>query len=151
MRALILACLALVACGGSSPSSPSNPSALRLSASISQGVLQPGEIATLTFRLENAGATTVTLQFPSACQITYYIATASGTRVYPGSAGWMCAQVLSTLALSPGESKAEQMRVGSRLEQLSSVYSLPPGDYVAYARIDGSTILQSAPVAFTVR
>jgi len=151
VRALILGCLVLAACNGASPSSPSDSPALRLTATISQAVLQPGDIATLTFRLENTGTTAVTLQFPSACQVSPYIETAPGTVVYPGGGQWACAQVVTTLTLAPGGSKVEELQVRGGTSQMSSAPGLPPGDYGAYARIDGSATLQSGKVAFTVR
>jgi len=151
VRAVILFSLVLAACNGSSPSSPTNPSPLRLTVSISQTVLQPGDIATLTFRLENAGAETVTLQFPSACQISPYIETAPGTVVYPGGGQWACAQVLTSLTLAPGGSKVEELRVRGGISEMSSVLGLPPGDYAAHARIEGSATLQSEKVTFAVR
>jgi hypothetical protein len=145
------AVVVLAACGGASPSSPSpSPSGLRLTATISQTILQQGEIATLTFRLENTGSSAVKVQFPSACQITTYIATESGTVVYPGGGAWACAQIVTALSLGPGEAKTEQLRIRGGLSDMSSVYGLPAGRYVAYARIDGSYVLQSAPVPFTV-
>ena len=151
MRVLILFSLVLAACNGSSPSSPSDSSALRLTASISQTVLQPGDIATLTFRLENAGPETVTLQFPSACQLNPYIESPPGTVVYPGGGQWACAQVLTSLTLAPGGSKVEELRVRGGISEMSSVLGLPPGDYAAYARIEGSATLRSENVTFTVR
>lgn len=151
MRTLILAGLMLAACGGSSPSSPSDSSALRLTASISQSLLEPGDIATLTFRLENAGSDTVTIQFPSACQVKPYIERPPGTVVYPGGGEWGCAQVLTSLTLAPGGSKVEELRVRGGLSEMSSAFGLPSGDYAAYARIDGSSTLQSQNVAFTVK
>jgi len=151
VRAVILFSLVLAACNGSSPSSPSDSPALRLTASISQTILQPGDIATLTFRLENAGPETVTLQFPSACQVSPYIESLPGTVVYPGGGQWACAQILTSLTLAPGASKVEELRVHGGMSELSSVLGLPPGDYAAYARIENAATLQSEKVAFAVR
>lgn len=139
----------VLACCGGSPTSPSR-SGLRLTGAISQTLLQQGDIATLTFRLENAGSSVVKVQFPSACQITMYIATQSGTVIYPGGGTWACALVVTTASLGPGEAKVEQLRIRGGVSDMSSVYGVPAGQYQAYARIDGSTVLQSAPVAFTV-
>lgn len=153
MRALILACLAAAGCGGAdSPSSPSDQDALRLTASSTQAVLKPGDVATLRFRLENAGSSAVTLQFPTSCQISPYIATASRVVVYPGGGHWVCAQVLTSLTLPAGGTKVEELRIsGGGQSEMSSVYGLPPGDYLAYARLEGSTSLTSNSVAITVR
>lgn len=154
MRFMVLGCLvsALAACGDASPSSPSDSSSLTLTATISQPVLQPGDIATLTFRLRNTGTAPRSLQFPSSCQLMPYIATPSETLVYPAGGSWVCATVLTTLTLPPGEAKVETLLVTLRPSELSSVYGLPAGDYVAYARVEGSSLaLQSEKVAFTVK
>jgi len=150
VRAALLACLVLAACERTSPSAPSDPSPLRLTAAISQSELRPGDTATLTFRLENTGPDAVKVQFPSACQIMPFIAQPSGTVVYPGGGRWACAQVLTAISLAPGGVKIEELRIQGGLSERSSVYGLPAGDYVSYARIDGSYVLQSAPVAFRV-
>lgn len=147
---MILFSLVLAGCGGSSPPSPSALSALRLTASISQAVLQPGDIATLSFRLQNAGSHTVTLQFPSACQIDPYIDSPPGTVVYPGGGRWACAQVVTSLTLAPGDSKVEELRVRGGLSEMSSVLGLPPGGYAAYARVEGPVTLQSEKVSFRI-
>jgi len=152
VRAVILFSLVLAACNGTSPSSPSDSSsALRLTASISQTILQPGDIATLTFRLENAGPETVSLQFPSACQVSPYIERPPATVVYPGGGQWACAQVLTSLTLAPGASKVEELRVSGGISEMSSVLGLPPGDYAAFARIEGAATMQSEKVAFAVK
>jgi hypothetical protein len=149
---LVVALLALAACENRSPSFPSESSSLKLTANISSAVLQSGDVATLTFRLKNAAGDTRTLQFSSGCQLLPFIATTSSSVVYPGGGSWMCTQALTSLTLAPGQVKEETVRISRAPSGLDSVYGLPAGDYVAYARVDSSSVaLRSENVAFTVK
>ena len=96
----------LAACGTASPTSPSEQGSLRLTASVNRSVIPAGEVATLTFRLENGASHTVTLNFSDSCQLMPYVASASGSIVYPPGGGWYCATVVTSLTLQPGESRS---------------------------------------------
>ncbi len=147
---LVVACVALVACGGS-PAGPSPQESLRLTASITQSVIANGQVATLTFRLQNLGPNTATLNFSDSCQVMPYIANTSGV-VYPPRGSWVCATVLTSLTLQPGESQTRDLKVAAGMTSLDSVAPLPSGDYSAYARVESTEAkLQSDSVRFTVQ
>jgi uncharacterized protein (DUF58 family) len=142
----------LAACGTASPTSPSEQGSLRLTASVNRSVIPAGEVATLTFRLENRASHTVTLNFSDSCQLMPYVASASGSIVYPPGGGWSCATVVTSLTLRPGESETREVKVGGVAQPLDSSVPLGAGEYSSFAKVPSNEYkLQSDPVRFTVQ
>lgn len=152
MRMLFAAaCAVLVACSGS-PTSPSQQGPLRLTAEITRIVIPSGETATITFRLQNLGARTLTLNFSDGCQLLPYIANASGVIVYPGGGGWGCTLALTSLTLPPGGAKTVDVQVRAGAQATYGYVALVAGEYSAYAKLKNEVYpLQSDPVRFTVQ
>ncbi len=142
--------IAFASCSGS-PSGPSEQGGLRLTGSITRSVVPAGETATLTFRLENLGSTPVTLNFTDSCQLNLYVTDASGATVYPPGGHWVCATVLTSLTLAPGQTERRDLKVGGYGQALDSYLPLGVGEYSAYVQVPSTTHkLQSDPVRFTV-
>ncbi len=152
MRILLaVACLVVVACGGS-PSTPSQPGSLRLTGSITRTVIAAGGTATITFELRNSTSNSVTLNFPDTCQLMPYITSSYGLIVYPEGGGWVCATVITSLTLKPGEAKTLDVAVRAAATASYPDVALGPGSYRAYARVPASqNALQSDPIGFTVQ
>ena len=150
---LVLFALTLPLAGcGRSPASPSDQGPLTLSASISASVIAPGEVSTLTFRLENTGPTQMSLTFADGCQVLPFIDDGrTGRTVYPNG-GWACTLAITQLVLPPGGAKTISVSVGAAGAAISAPSaSLPPGTYLAYAELKHSTYpLRSKSVAFKV-
>ncbi len=149
---VILTCGTLAACGGNSPASPSSQGGLRLAGSTTRTVIPAGQTATITFRLQNDGSDTVTLNFSDGCQLNTYVAKVSGEVVYPPGGNWVCTLALTSLTLRPGESTSQDVRVASWNSSLDAYTPLKAGDYLAYAKVTSrERSLQSDPVRFTVQ
>lgn len=122
-----------------------------MTGAITTSVLGPGDSATISFRLENAGAETITLTFPSSCQITPFIR-ARGTVVYPLGGSWICSTVLTRLTLRPGEAAAQSVNVRAAPVASYPDLAVRPDDYAAYATVESNEVtLRSADVSFAVR
>jgi hypothetical protein len=143
----------LAACGGTkTPTSPSQQGPLTLT--VTQAPAFDGGPGTVRFwvTLKNTGAETVTLSFPSSCQVMPYIAERSTARiVHPAGGAWGCTTVLTTLTLVPGEARIDPITVAT-VTAIPEVVRLPPGDYVIYAKVDDAKYhLQSASYRFTLQ
>jgi hypothetical protein len=86
--------------------------------------IRPGEAATITVRVTNASAAARILEFPNSCQTSYEFL--DGADKVVGSAMEMCAQVLTSRTLAPGESFADDHSWGRRP---IDVPQLAPGTY----------------------
>jgi hypothetical protein len=149
----------LVACRPGVPD-PSGQEDIYLDAEIDRATIAPGEETTITFRLENVAATTVTLFFNSGCQIMPYVAAAdTGSVVHPEGGTWACTMALTSLELPAGGTETRVLRVRAAAPDDPAVdttdthaVTLPPGEYVAYARLEDRVYqLVSTSVPFTVR
>ena len=139
------------ACGGSTPTAPSQQGPLTLTVlPVPTFVATPGT-AMFSIALKNTGSETVTLNFPSSCQVMPFVAERStGRVVHPAGGSWGCATVLTTLTLVPGEARVDPITV-STMSALPEVVKLPAGDYVIYAKMDEAKYhLQSASIPFTL-
>ena len=150
--ALLVVCVWLGACSRN-PASPSPGDPLRLTGSISQAVLAPGQTASLTFRLENHGTEVVTLSFSTGCQILPFVRDRKAQQiVYPSDGAWFCTHAVTQLILAPGEAAVRATSIVAADTARSPVLGLPPGDYDAYATITSSTFQsRSESVLFSVR
>jgi hypothetical protein len=135
------------------PAAPSAPDPLRLTGSISQAVLAPGQTASLTFRLENRGSEVVTLRFPTGCQILPFVRERQNQRiVYPSGGSWGCTQALTQLILPPGAVAMRTVSIIAADAAGGAASGLPPGDYDAYATVTASDFeSRSESVLFSVR
>ena len=151
LAAALAAAAAMTACAN--PNKPSADGPVRLRGAITQTIINRGETATLTFRLENVSQNPVTLNFSSSCQIMPYIADRRTSQiVHPAGGGWVCLTVLTQLELAAGASRAVDVQVRAADVAAQPFVALAPGEYEAYAKIDASPYkLQSASVTFTVR
>src|SRR5687768_12282430 len=75
---------------------------LRFTASVSPSTISVGEMASFQLSLVNTGSETITLDFPTGCPMIPYIATESGSIVYPPAGAWGCSQVPAQLQLTSG-------------------------------------------------
>ena len=144
--------LALAACGGT-PTSPSQQGRLTLTITPGPVFLGSPNPALLFFiTLKNTGSDTVTLNFPSSCQVMRYIAERStGRIVHPAGGSWACATVSTTLTLVAGLARIDPVSV-STMSAIPEVVRLPAGDYVIYAKVDATNYhLQSASYSFTLQ
>ena len=140
----------LIACADT-PSAPSPAPDVRLLAQISPSTIAAGETATITFRLENVTTNDVELTFSSSCQISPYISL-RGAVTYPSGGGWVCAAVITKLALPAGGSVTREVFVRAADAAEYPVVALAPGEYVAYAKLDASSNPVASPmIPFTVR
>jgi hypothetical protein len=150
---LIAVVLMIPACVRAGVPDPSGQEDIYLEADLDRPVVEPGEIATITFGLESVAATPVTLYFNSGCQIMPYVAEAdTGTVVYPDGGSWACTMALTTLELPSGETESRVLRVRAGEGDTEADVTLPPGEYVAHARLEDRVYqLVSTSVPFTVR
>ena len=158
VRRLAIRCLAsasaavLVSCGGT-PAAPAAGTFLRLTGTIDQSVVTRNSPASLTFQLENVGGQSVTLTFPSSCQINPYIVErGSGRIVYPAGGAWVCATVVTTMDLVSRGVAVQSVLVRAADTTTPSGASLPAGEYAAYATVDANEVqLRSGTIAFVVQ
>lgn len=110
---------------------------LELTTSLSRTVIPAGETAVMQMRLRNRGTSTVTLDFPSSCQILPYIQAAGGSSVFPTGGGWGCLTVITKLVLEPGEEVVQtlEIRGGTPAPTISTGAQLAPGQYRAFAEL----------------
>jgi hypothetical protein len=151
-RVVFALCLPFAAaCGGSTPTAPSQQGPLTLTITPTPARLGALNTALFFVTLKNTGSETVTLNFPSSCQVMPYVAERSTSKiVHPAGGAWGCATVLTTLTLVPGEARIDPITV-STMSALPEVVKLPAGDYVIYAKMDEAKYhLQSASIPFTL-
>lgn len=144
--------LAQAATCASNPATPAQNGPLRLTAQTDRADVAPGVVATATFRLENVGASAITLDFSSGCQLMPFIEKRAPKQiVHPEGGSWMCTMAMTQLTLGPGESKTIDVRVTSG-EGTRPIVGLPPGEYALFARIESlQHTLESPRVNLTVR
>jgi hypothetical protein len=145
--------LLLAACGRPAVPDPSGQEDIHLYGEIDRSAIAAGEVATVTFRLESVAATPVTLDFASGCQIMPYVAEADGgTVVHPEGGTWACTMALTTIELPPGGTETRTLRIAAEGTDAGADVTLPPGDYVAYARLEDRVYqLVSTSLPFTIR
>ena len=153
-RALIAA-LALAACSLAPTGPGPTDGPLRMEAAIGRPILAVGDTTDLVFRLLNTSAQSVTLDFPSSCEVLPYIRVADSDQVaYPTGGGWGCYPVLSQLTIPAHDAHVVRVSLRGGAPQ-RAIYPETPigvGRYVATAEVISSQYhLRSAPVAFTVR
>lgn len=151
LAAALLTAAAMTACAN--PNKPSADGPVRLRGGINQAIINRGEAATLSFRLENVGQSPVTLNFASSCQIQPYITDRRTAQiVHPAGGGWACLTVVTQLELAPGASETVDVQVRSADVAAYPFVALAPGEYEAYAKVEASQYkLRSASITFTVR
>ena len=150
--ALSVASASTLACA----SAPEAPDGLSLVATISRSTIPLGDTATLSFRLKNLTADPISLTFGSSCQVTPFIELdGNGVVVYPLGGSSACFTVITTLTLPGyGEHIVTQTVRGDAVQQASSIPSLPPATYHAYAVLEHNSReiqLRSASVVFVVQ
>jgi hypothetical protein len=143
--------IATTAC--ESATGPSDPEDLRLTATIVPSTVAPGQLATITFTLENTGDETVNLTFNTGCQVLPYIRVrTTNVIVYPTGGDWACTVVITQLSLHPGGSVQRVVRVREPNTPGDADVVLPPGEYQTFARLDDIRVrIQAEPVAFVVQ
>ncbi len=148
----VVGILALTA-GCNASTQPSEDEDLRLTVQISSPAVGPGQIATITITLENAGEDTVNLTFNSGCQVLPYVRASSTNQiVYPTSGDWACTAVLTQLSLRAGATMQRVIRVRAPETPGDADASLPPGGYQVFARLDDTRFrLQANPVSFSIQ
>jgi hypothetical protein len=151
MRSSLFAVIALGALGcNTGPRS----SAVVLSVSASRTELQPGQVDTIVVTTTNATDQSVTLNFPSSCQVVPYVRQVGGTVVLPSGGAWGCRQVLTQLQLAPRES-VRGVYVWSGSDAFVSgmpLRSLPPGEYEVFANLQAQELATAAmPVRIRLR
>jgi len=129
---------------------------LTLEATISRSVIPVGQTDTLTLRLRNLSASPVTYRFSSSCQLMPFIEQAPTQTVYPPGAAYVCAAVLTTLALPPGGEHfvVQEVRGVAPQAPPQAGIALPPGTYSAVAVLQPNSRtgeLRSSPVIFRVQ
>jgi len=132
---------------------PSEDEDLRLTVQITSTTVGPGQVATITITLENAGEDTVNLTFNSGCQVLPYVRASSTNQiVYPTSGDWACTAVLTQLSLRAGATMQRVIRVRAPATPGDADASLPPGEYQVFARLDDTRFrLQADPVSFVIQ
>jgi hypothetical protein len=143
--------IATTAC--ESATGPSDPEDLRLTATIVPSTVAPGQLATITFTLENTGDETVNLTFNTGCQVLPYIRVrTTNVIVYPTGGDWTCTVVITQLSLHPGGSVQRVVRVRAPNTPGDADVVLAPGEYQTFARLDDIRVrIQAEPVAFVVQ
>lgn len=151
--AAVIAAAAVAACelehmtAGSLGFTPGQgPARLVLDASAGRTELAVGDTTTIVFRLRNIGGTAVTLEFTSGCQVMPFVAErTSGRIVVPQGGAWACILVLTQLTLPAGKERIYSLPIQAGT-------TVPPGDYVAYARLVSDELtLQSPDLIIRVR
>ena len=118
---------------------------LVLAVTASSASVTPGDTLRLVAHLANRNEFPVRLGFSSSCQVLPYVEGPDGEIVYPHGGGWVCATVLSSLELAPGEVKEQvfkwtAQRSGHDRQTSRPVYTpLPKGEYRAYVVLNGSS------------
>jgi hypothetical protein len=135
---------------------PSNDEDVRLTVTVAPSPVLPGQIATITVTLENAGDEEVHLTFNTGCQILPYIreqpVPTRSVVVYPADGEWSCTLVVTQLTLQPGGSVRRVVRVRAPNTPGEADAVLPPGEYQTFARLDDIRIKrQSEPVSFVIQ
>ncbi|HLL46038.1 MAG TPA: BsuPI-related putative proteinase inhibitor [Longimicrobiaceae bacterium] len=146
LRKLALpALLALVgACADPSAVDSDAQDGLVLAVTASSASITPGDTVRLVAHLANRNDFPVRLGFSSGCQALPYVEGPDGQIVYPQGGGWVCATVLTSLELAPGEVKEQvfkwtAQRSGHDWQTSRPVYTpLPAGEYRAYVVLNGS-------------
>lgn len=128
---------------------PSTDGPLHLTTSIDDSRLSPGEIGTITHRLENQGPQTVVLRFNDGCQIDSFLKNLdTGQRRQLD--GIVCTLALTQLELTGGGSKIWETKVGTAVT-LPAAVPLPPGRYELYATVmDSVYSLRSDTLTFSI-
>ena len=144
------AVFALVVLGALGCSTAPRSSAVVLSVSASTTELQPGQLDTLVVTTSNVTDQSVTLNFPSSCQVRPYIRRVGGRIVLPSGGTWGCREALTQLQLAPHGS-VRDVFVWSGSDAFASgmpLRSLPAGDYEVFADLQAQEL---ATVAVPVR
>jgi hypothetical protein len=152
-RPLTLAVLIAAATACNDPTRPIEDEDLRLRVTVAPSPVAPGQIATVTFTLENTGDETVNLTFNSGCQILPYIRVrTTNVIIYPTGGEWACTLVITQLSLHPGGSVQRVVRVRAPNTPGDADVALPPGDYQTFARLDDIRVrIETDPISFTVQ
>jgi hypothetical protein len=126
---------------------------LRLAVTVAPSPVVPGQIATITFTLENTGDETVNLTFNTGCQILPYIRVqTTNVIIYPTAGEWSCTLILTQLSLHPGGSVQRVVRVRAPNTPGDADAVLPRGEYQTFARLDDIRVrIQSEPVVFAIQ
>jgi Intracellular proteinase inhibitor len=144
--------IATTACDSATGPSSDNED-LRLTVTVVPSTVAPGQIATITFTLENTGDETVNLTFNTGCQVLPYIRVrTTNVIIYPTGGDWSCTAVITQLSLHPGGSVQRVVRVRAPSTPGDAEVILPPGEYQTFARLDDIRVrIQAEPVAFVVQ
>jgi hypothetical protein len=131
-----------VSCG-STPTEPASRDPLALVAQISPASIQPGGAAVGTFTLTNVSTRAITVGFPSSCHVLPYVRERHTPRlVHPSGAGYVCATIVTSLTLEPGQSMVQTLQIASTgrgaASAVASIVDLLAGDYNVYAEVAGS-------------
>ena len=155
IRFLNLCMSALLLSSGCSASAtaPSQTGPLRISVQPTPTLVGSPDTATFTVRVENVGATTTDLTFPSSCQVLpFFVDRRTGQAVTPRGGGFVCLAVITRQTLKPSESFSDVITVKSGDAPQGDTVVLPPGDYAIYARLQDSVYkLQSDQLPFSVK
>lgn len=149
---LVVALLA-GSCGRPAVEDPSGQEDIHLYAEIDRSEIGPGEVATVTFRLESVAVMPVTLEFASGCQIMPYVAEVdTGAVVHPEGGTWACTMALTSLELPPGGREIRTLRIQPEGTEADADVALPPGQYLVHARLEDRIYhLVSTSLPFTIR
>lgn len=133
------------------PTSPSPAGPIQVT--VTQAPFAGIDGAMFTLKVENIGTTVVDLTFPSSCQVLpYFVDRTTGQPVTPVGGGFVCATVITSRTLRPGQSFSQAHTVRAGSVPLPQAIVLPPGDYSMYARLEDSTLRLTSPhVQFSVR
>jgi Intracellular proteinase inhibitor len=143
---------ATAACDSATGPSSDNED-LRLTVTVVPSTVAPGQIATITFTLENTGDETVNLTFNTGCQVLPYIRVrTTNVIIYPTGGDWSCTAVITQLSLHPGGSIQRVVRVRAPNTPGDADAVLPPGEYQTFARLDDIRVrIEAEPVAFVIQ
>ena len=98
----VLLSTAVATLGCDDATGPVDAGPLRFTARVSPSTIAVGEMASFQLSLVNTGSETITLDFPTGCPMIPYIATESGSIVYPPAGTWGCSEMPAQLQLTPG-------------------------------------------------
>jgi hypothetical protein len=147
---LIVGALLAGACGRPAVEDPSGQEDIHLYAEVDRSEIGPGEVATVTFRLESVAVMPVRLDFASGCQIMPYVAEAdTGVVVHPEGGTWACTMALTSLDLPPGGRETRTLRIRPEGTEAEADVALPPGEYLVHARLE-DRIYQLVSTSLTV-